>query len=262
VAEERLGHLAEAKRLYEKARLDARVAQLKDDEEAASQALRQIAARVPGVALRLPPDIRGVSVTVDGKRVDMQGGEVDLDPGERALVISAPGRADFRTTVTAAEGKRTELEVSLPLASGGSGDQAPPGGEGDTSGGGGGGGGGGGSLPPVGVMVLGGAGIVAGVVGLAMWGVGTGAEGDIRETCGGVTNCPVNLKEAADAAATKIIVGDVLVGVGAAAIIGGGVWWYMSKSGSSSSKAAPPAQARFFIAPSRGGAFATVAGHF
>jgi hypothetical protein len=234
------------------------VAELKDDEEAASQALRQIAARVPGVALKLPPDVRGVNVTVDGKPADIEGGEVDLDPGERAIVVSAPGRVDFRTTVTAVEGKRPELEVSLPLASGGGGDLPPPGGAGDTSGGGG----GGVSLPPVGVMVLGGAGIVAGVVGFAMWGVGTGAEGDIKATCGGVTNCPMSLKDEADAAATKIIVGDVLVGVGAAAIIGGGVWWYLSKSGSSSSKAAPAAQARFFVSPTRGGAFASVAGQF
>jgi hypothetical protein len=233
------------------------VAQLKDDEEAAAQALRQIAARVPGVSLRLPPDIRGVSVTVDGKPAELEGGEVDLDPGERALVVSAPGRADFRTTVTAVEGKRPALEVSLPLASGdGGGDQSPPGGAGDASGGGG------VSLPPLGVMALGGAGIVAGVVGFAMWGVGTGAEGDIRETCGGVTNCPANLEDAADAAATKIIVGDVLVGVGAAAILGGGVWWFLERGGSSSSKAAAGGQARLLVAPTRGGAFATVQGRF
>lgn len=248
IAEERQGHLAAAKRLYEKARFDARLTDLKAEEETASQALRQLAPRVPGVSLRIPPDVRGVSVTVDGKPADLEGGEIDLDPGERALVVSAPGRTDFQATVSVVEGKRSELTVSFPVGA-----TAKPGGEVADTGGIG--------LPPLGAMILGGVGVAAGVTGVVLLAVGKGQERGVVDACGG-TECPLSLKPEADASAAKIIAGDVMLGLGGAALIGGGVWWFLSRGKPKAQADSPANEARVTFGPAPRGAWISVQSTF
>lgn len=246
LAEQHEGHFVEAKRLCEKARIDAHAAQNKDDEDAAAQALRGLEGHVPSIALRIPEDVRGVSVTIDGRPADLKGGEVDVDPGERSVVVSAPGRVDFQAKVVAEEGKRSELEVMLPLQS-----SRKPGAQsaGHVA------------TPPAGVFILGGVGVAAGVAGVVLLAKGKEGERDVSKVCSDVSKCSPEVQANADAAETKIIAGDVLIGVGAAALAGGALWWILAPSKSAATAIAPAAP-RVMIAPLRSGAWVSLEGSF
>jgi hypothetical protein len=244
-AEEKSGNLAQAKRLYEQAREDAVAAKLKADEEAAAQALRQLLPRVPRIAIKLPADAKDASVLIDDKPPELQFGDADVDPGEHTITVTAPDRKDFKQTVTVAEGERKEVQVVLaPIY------VAPPPPPPDPGRG----------PPPVGAIVLAGVGLGAGVAGAVLWGIARGKESEIESMCGGIKECPASLKPEADAAATKIIVGDVLVAVGGAAIVGGGIWWLAS--GRSSPPPSSASVPRVTVSPARGGVWASVEASF
>lgn len=246
-SEAKLGHLSESKRLYERAREDAVAAKLPKDADEAAARLRELLPRVPRIAVKVPSGVSDAAILIDGKPAEIQFGDADVDPGDHTVTVTAPGRKDFSEVVTVAEGERKEVQVALdPLQA------EPPPPPPDTGRG----------APPVGAIILGGVGVGAGVAGAVLWGLARSAESEIEEKCGGLKQCPASLKPDAEAAATKIIVGDILVGVGGAAIIGGAIWWLASGGKSepqpSSSKAAP----RVVVAPARGGVWASVEATF
>jgi len=105
-------------------------------------------------------------------------------------------------------------------------------------------------------IVLAGVGVAAGAAGAVMWVMGRNQETEVQNSCGGVKQCPASLKPDADAAAMKIIVGDILVGVGGAAIIGGGIWW-LASGGKSEPPEANEARSRVLVSPTRGGVWAS-----
>jgi hypothetical protein len=241
-AEEKLGHLAEAKRLYERAREDAQAVKLTKDQDEAAARLRELLPRVPRIKVRVPSGVSDAAIAIDGKPAEIQFGDADVDPGEHTVTVTASGRKEFREVVTVAEGERKEVEVTLdPLQA--EGPPPPPPDEGLGA-------------PPIGAIILAGVGVGAGAAGAVMWGLGRGKEAEIQEQCGGVTQCPVSLKPGADAAAFKIILGDVLVGVGGAAIIGGGIWW-LTSGGKSEPAQASQARPRVVVSPTRGGVWAS-----
>jgi hypothetical protein len=244
-AEEKSGRLSEAKRLYEKAREDAVAAKLKADEEAAAQALRQLLPRVPRIAVKLPADAKDATILIDDKPAELQFGDADVDPGEHTVTVNAVDRKEFKQTVTVAEGERKEVQAVLaPIY------VPPPPPPPETGRG----------PPPVGAIVLAGVGVGAGVAGAVLWGIARGKESEIEAMCGGIKECPATLKPEADAAATKIIVGDVLVAAGGAAIIGGGIWWLAS--GRSSPPPSTASAPRVTVSPTRRGVWASVEASF
>lgn len=245
LAEQHQGHFVEAKRLCEKARFDAREAQNKDDEDAAVAALRDLEGHVPSIALHLPADVRGVSVTIDGRPAELKGGEVDVDPGDRSIVVSAPGRVDFQASVKAEEGKRSELDVALPVPS-----AAKSGADAGHI-----------TMPPLGVFILGGVGLGASVAGVVLLANGKEGERDVAKVCSDLPKCSPEVQANADAADKKILAGGLLIGVGAASLAGGAVWWILSakKPAAPATAAAPP---RVMIAPLRAGAWVTLEGSF
>ena len=71
--------------------------------------------RVPRLAVKLAPGAPdGTSVTRDGVelRAGSLGAALPVNPGERTIVVTAPGRKDFIRKVIVAEGKTAEIEVT------------------------------------------------------------------------------------------------------------------------------------------------------
>jgi hypothetical protein len=251
VAEDHLRHLTSAKHLYEKAIADARAASLADDEKKASDALGALAPRIPHLLLKVPADQAAVNVTIDGEQMAVHDAEYDLDPGPHTIVVEGVEWRQFRRVVTLGEKDRVEVVAVFarePTAA------PPPPVETSRPGNAPGGG------PPLGAILLASAGVVAAGTGIVLWIVGKGQENDVIAKCGGTTTCPGDQKSALqpdiDASKTKIVVGDVAFGVGAAAIAGGAVWWLL---GGSSHEATT---ARLDVAPRLGGAWITYTGSF
>jgi hypothetical protein len=75
--------------------------------------------------------------------------------------------------------------------------------------------------------IVGGAGVALGAVGGVLWGIGLHDRSSLSTTCAGAHAC---LQSDVDASRTKLIVGDVLVGVGVLAIAGA-VYLFLRQSG-------------------------------
>jgi hypothetical protein len=114
---EESGLIASAVRLYAEARDRAHDQGLKEHEEAASRKIALLSPRVPRLAIKLPTGLgAGVRVLIDDivfgrDELDM----ITLDPGSHALVVGAPDKLPYETTLVVKEGDRSTIEVP-PLA--------------------------------------------------------------------------------------------------------------------------------------------------
>jgi hypothetical protein len=217
VAEENLGHLVAAERLYGQAVAEARTAGLGEDEATALTALRLLTPRVPRVALALPRDVPVTSLLVDGKPAAAQDGELVLDPGVHEIEIDAAGYEHYRTRVTLKEGSRERLNVRLARTAAPA-PVAPPADRRTAS-------------PPVGALVLLGLGAAVAGTGMALWAIGKGRENDVSARCPD-DRCPeqerAELQPEIDGAHDNIVAGNLLVLGGALAAAAGGTWWVVS----------------------------------
>lgn len=241
------GRLLEAKHVYEQARDDAKAAKLKADVEIAEQSLRELLLRIPAIEIKVATKVDGLSVLLDGKTPELQFDAVDVEPGEHTVSAEAPGYLPFEEKVNLAEGERKQVKIELerekPKTT-----QKP---KGNSIG-----------IPPIGSFVLVGVAIGAGIGSWQLFKQGREQETKVRDTCGGTKQCPISLKPEADDAAKKIIIGDVLIGVGSAALVGAGVWWILSWRGK---KEAPPqesAMPKVLVSPGRNGVWAGVETQF
>jgi hypothetical protein len=161
-------------------------------------------------------DLVDVRVSVDGalakERLDGRG--VPVDPGAHVVRIEAPGRRAVEQEVVVGEGEKNRIvavtllapEDEAPTASA----SAPPAERPDadaTSGG-----------TPAIAWVLGAAGLAGVGAGATFWGVGLSERSDLATRCASPSSC---VQSDVDAAKTKLVVGDVLVGVGALALAAG-----------------------------------------
>lgn len=175
---------------------------------------------------------------------------LEVDPGSHVLAVRAAGRVAFESKVTMEASERKEIVVELPIdpvAGKTTTDTATTAREPASSG------------PPLAAILLGGAAVVSIAVGAGFVGSGRSGENAVKNQCGGTTDCPSSLRARLqpdiDSAHSKILVGDVLLGVGAAAIVAGGLWWALSPKHDEGKRAI----AAFPIA---GGAAATWVGNF
>jgi type II secretory pathway pseudopilin PulG len=83
--------------------------------------------------------------------------------------------------------------------------------------------------------IVGTAGVVLMAAGGAFWGLGLHDRSNLSVSCAGAHSC---VQADVDASRTKLIVGDVLVGVGVVALAGAVYLWVRQSSGSSTSSAA------------------------
>jgi hypothetical protein len=121
-AEEHLGQLAHAQADYARSLEEAAAEGKTEVVEAAEQAQRALAARVPHVRVVVSgaepgrpgtsASASGASATLDDQPVPV-GTAVALDPGEHRLVVNAPGMRATVRDMKVGEAEQVELSVSL-----------------------------------------------------------------------------------------------------------------------------------------------------
>lgn len=233
VAEEHLGHLVLALAAYKQAREGAADKTLTEELKTANAALEQIRPRVPKLTFTLPD--AAAKVEIDGVAVKLEEGTISVDPGDHAITVTS-SKGTFRTTATVREAESRAVEVTFdgttPTATSTSGPDLPPNGA---------------SGPPKGALVIGIAGIVAAGVGGALYGIGSGQYDEAAKKCPGTT-CSADAVSTGNAARTQMILGDALLGAGAALAAGAAIWWTVSAT----SKKTDSARS-IYVAPQMGG---------
>ena len=174
-------------------------------------------------------DVVDVTVSIDGvvQQRALDGLAIAVDPGTRVLKFEAPGRDATQQTLVVREGEKNRVVPVVLSRPGGVGrpalapapiaNVAVAGGRNGL---------------PVGAWILGGAGLLAIGGGVALWARGVSERDDLRGECASAASC---VQGDIDAAKTKLVIGDVLVGVGALAVVAG--VWLALRSGSSASTA-------------------------
>lgn len=168
-------------------------------------------------------DLLDVSVAVDGvlQRRSLDGMAIPVDPGTRTLRFEAPGRDSVQQTLVVREGDKNRAvsivmkrhgeesgaapkpPVTAPVAPPVAQPVAPPLPPPARPG------------PPLAAFLVAGAGVLAVGGGVVLWARGVGERNDLREQCASAASCQSG---DIDAAKTKLVVGDVLVGVGVLAL--------------------------------------------
>jgi hypothetical protein len=242
-AEEHIGHFLSAKRVYVKAMADAQAAGGGDVADAAQKALAAVDARIARLTIKVvPPD--GASATIDGAPAAV-GQPVEVDPGEHRVNVTSPNRAPFSSTVHLTDGERQTMSAVL----GGDAAVGPPKEEPSAS-------------PatsgsfPVGPVVLGGVGVAAALIGLVVRQTAQSTYDADSMGCSTAGACPMSDSggiSGGNSARTRILVGDVTLGIGIAAAAGAATWWLVAPKKSSSA-----ATTGFEVLPSPSGVRASL----
>jgi hypothetical protein len=92
-------------------------AKLQERIRIAREHLAAIEPRVPSLVIVVPAEARVAGLTVSANGLPRNEGSwgvpLPVDPGDVAIVASAPGRRDHRATVRLAEGQKQTLEIPL-----------------------------------------------------------------------------------------------------------------------------------------------------
>lgn len=114
---ERLGKLASAWGHYREAAGRAKQAGQSQRERAARSFAAALEPRLPRLVIRVPEGsvVAGLEVSRDGTAVSraLFDNEIYVDPGEHQVSAVAPGRARFKIVVTARAGKQVVVEIPV-----------------------------------------------------------------------------------------------------------------------------------------------------
>ncbi len=220
-----------------------------------AEQLDTVTRRIPTVVVQAKApsgnDAIAVTVTIDGKVVATQldGKAIPLDPGVHEFHFEMVGAPAVDQRIVVAEGKQNRpIVVTFGSHSphGGETPHPAPAGKG---------------LPVVG-LVVGGLGVIAGaVVAPIFWTLGLDEKSGYEsgpDQC--APNCTSDQKSSVE---TKLVVGDIFLGVGVAAVITGAIMVIAHYAGGSPAPKATGALQPFFDAgPIRGGGYASAGLHF
>lgn len=227
------GQLLSAEADFERALADAQRDADQDSIQAAEARLAEVAPLIPVVELILPATAGPVTVTVDGEAAVVEGNKLRVDPGTHALFVSGAD-GEFEQQIQIERGVQLVVPVMLtppappvqpapiqqpilaPIAPAQSAPVPPPApAEADS----------GSSGPPLGAIILGGAGIVTSVTGLAFYLNGrSNISAATRECALPGRDCEAAASEI-DSGESDQDFGRVAMIAGAAAMVGGVVWW-------------------------------------
>lgn len=117
LCDEKLGRIATALRRFEEARERAIELNFAEHLKAAQQKIAALSREVPHLTIRFeqppPPQTK---IVVDDRVIPMsQLEDLRVDPGERTVIVSAPGRISFQKKVTIEPRQRAGVDVP-PLA--------------------------------------------------------------------------------------------------------------------------------------------------
>lgn len=219
-AEEHVGRLVGARRTYGEARDDARAQKDEATAAKAEAALAALEPRIPMVAIMLPTDVTEAEAHLDGAPLQIATEGVAVDPGVYRLVVTAPGKRPFEARLALAAGQRRDVAVIFPAADApgvapfAGREVAPQPAPSSRTG------------PPLASWILGGAGVAAVGVGLAVR-LAARSTYDDAKAAGQI--------DRGNDARDNIILGTIVMGAGAALIGAGAIWWAVTPSPSQTS---------------------------
>ena len=111
---ERRGKVATAQKLYQEAFDRASESNATVARDKAQERIAALAAQVPVVTLeRAGPPLEGEKLVIDDQVISSDKQELLLDPGAHTLVLTAPGRLPYQTTINATI--KSRIKVELPV---------------------------------------------------------------------------------------------------------------------------------------------------
>jgi hypothetical protein len=235
-AQEKLGTLATARRTYSRAHDEARAIGDQALAEKASAKFAALQSRVPRLAIRLTgKSISAAVVTIDGDRVEPSGdGDIEVDPGEHRVVVTVAGERPYEQRAQVGEAERKEIVVESAPA---------PQKEATSSSS---------SGPPLGALILGGAGIATTAIGAVVYVTARSTYDDGKRAQQNADPASVEKVNRGNDARGTVLAGSIVAWTGIVAIGGAGVWWLLSPHGDGESHGAASAT-RVSISPTRGG---------
>jgi hypothetical protein len=232
-AEEHVGHLVAANRAYLSALSSAGSAGAPDVADAARKALAAIQPRLAHILVRVGSHVDQASATLDGDPVKL-GEAFDVDPGDHQITVAAPNRKPDNPQVRVVAGETREVvawpntDAAEPANDVTTGPPRSPSRQTAT-----------GARVPVGPIVLGSLGLVAGVVGIVVRQTAQSSFDAVAAQC--PNGCPTSsLVDEGNPARTRIIAGEVTLGVAIAALVGAGVWWIVTPKARTAGTGATP----------------------
>lgn len=112
LCDEKLGRFASAVAKFSEARDRAREQSLAEHVRAAEQHIAELEPSVPHVALQLTETLPETKIVLDDRVVALDAiADIAVDPGEREIVVSAPGRLTYRATFVIARAERKDVVI-------------------------------------------------------------------------------------------------------------------------------------------------------
>jgi len=112
LCDEKLGRVASAVAKFSEARDHAKEQGLPEHVRAAEEHITKLTPDVPHLAIKLTEQLPETRVVVDESMIAPGAiGDVAVDPGERVVVVSAPARLPYRTTVVIGAAEHREVVV-------------------------------------------------------------------------------------------------------------------------------------------------------
>jgi type III secretion system FlhB-like substrate exporter len=112
LCDEKLGRVASAVAMFSEARDRAKEQGLPEHVRAAEEHIAKLAPDVPHVAIKLTEQLPETRILVDDTLIAPDAiGNVAVDPGERVIVVSAPARLPYRTTLVIATAEHRDVVI-------------------------------------------------------------------------------------------------------------------------------------------------------
>jgi hypothetical protein len=115
LCEENLGELVQALEDYARAERQATEEKNREVLGALKEPMAALRERIPHLLLRVPPDVKGLEVTLDGKPLPpaYYNAEIPVNPRSHRVEARAPGQTTFSRTFDAKERETTTLDVLM-----------------------------------------------------------------------------------------------------------------------------------------------------
>lgn len=220
LCKENLGMLIEALHDFELAESDAKAEKVADVMKEAPEHAAAIKPRIPKLTIKVPSDVDGVSVTLDGNAIDPKGSEeILVNPGSHKIEASADKRQSFTKEISLAEGESKSVTLKMPAIGGGDtkddpppNDDPPPKDDAPKS------------KTPIVPLVVGGIGLAA-LAGAGFFALKrSGIAKDLDAACSDPKACPAEQQDAVDSGKTYTTLTNVflvvgVIGVGAGIVL-------------------------------------------
>lgn len=221
LCKEHMGLLIEALKDFETAEADAKAEKVEAVLKEAPEHIAAIKPRIPKLAIKVPDDVEGLSVTLDGEPIDPKGAEeILVNPGSHKVEATADKRQAFTKVVTLGEGESKSVLVEVPVIGE---EKAPPPKDEPTpspvttsSG------------PPTLALVAGGVGVLSLLASGGFMIARSSVKSDLDDACGeGGKSCPPDREGAISSGRTYTTLTNVFLAIGVVGV-GAGVVLYVT----------------------------------